>query len=104
MSSRPPELLQARREWLDAQLRQLEPKSYSELAALPRRTPLAAPPHLSSLKFYISRKQGENGGVEVSVREYTRFLLIFEGSVGPSFEKLPDGTLIRENLEHDEVD
>src|SRR4051812_47216331 len=104
MTTRTPELLNARSEWLDAHLRQLEFKSYSELALLPRRTALAAPPHLSGLKFYISRRPGDNGGVQVSVREYTRFLMIFEGSVGPSFEKLPDGAIVREDLQHDEED
>jgi hypothetical protein len=104
MGSRTPELLQARSDWLDDQLRRLESKPYSELFALPRRTKLATPPHLNGLKFYVSRKRGDNGGVEVSVREYTRFLFIFEGSIGPSFEKLSDETIIREETDHDPED
>lgn len=104
MARRTPALLEARGEWLDAQLRLLEAKSFAELSALPRRSPLAAPPHLTGLKFYVSRKRGESGGVAVSVREYSRFLLVFEGSIGPSFEKLPDGTIVRPDGVHDDED
>lgn len=89
-------LLEARRAWLDEQLRVFQIKTYEELAALPKRSALAGPPHLPGMKFHVSRKTGPNGGVEVSVREHSRFLFIFEGSVGPSFEKLRDGTLVVE--------
>ena len=44
-----------------------------------------------------------DNGVEISVREYVRFL-IFETSMGPSFEMLPNGEIIREEYEHDPED
>jgi hypothetical protein len=95
--------MEARRQWQDEQLRNYEGKSYGELVALPRRAPLASPPHLPGMKFCVVRKAGANGGVEISVREFTRFL-IFGSGIGPSFEMLPDGQLIREDTEHDPED
>jgi len=104
MPKRTKELLEAGWRWQEEQLAVLERKTYTELAALGRKSPLRCPPHLNGLKFYVSRKPGDNGGIEISVREYTRFLLIFEGSIGPSFEMLPDGRVIREVDDHDPED
>jgi hypothetical protein len=96
MSKRTRKLLDASSRWQDEQLGILERKTYAELAALPPRTPLPCPLHLKGLKFHVSRKPGDNGGVEISVREYTRFLNTSEGSAGPSFEMLPDGSVIHD--------
>jgi hypothetical protein len=86
---------EASERWQSEQLGILERKTYAELAALAAKTPLPAPRHLPGLQYYVSRKPGDKGGIEISVRQYTRFLL-FESSIGPSFEMLPDGRVIRE--------
>jgi hypothetical protein len=104
MLRRTRELIDAMTRWQDEQLAMLERKTYAELAGLPSRSRLATPPHLKGLKFYISRKTGHDGTVEISVREFTRFLFVVEGSIGPSFEMLPNGEVSRNEYEHDPDD
>ena len=88
------DLIRSASKWQAEQLDTLSSHAFSELSALPRRAKLEAPSHLNGLRFVIDRRPGENGGVEISVRRVWRHLLIFEGSVGPSFEKLADGRVI----------
>jgi hypothetical protein len=96
-------LVEAGQRWLEEQLRLLEHKTYTGLAALPAKTPLETPPQLAGLKFYISRRPGDAGGIEISARQYKRFLFI-ETSLGPSFEMLPDGEVIRHEFHFDPDD
>jgi hypothetical protein len=93
------QLRNAARLWQAEQLRLLKKKPFEVLAKLPRRSRLQSPPYLARLKFCIMRSPGNNGGVDISVCECVRFLLIFEASAGPSFEKLQDGRVIHEVTE-----
>ena len=74
------------------------------MGRLPPKSPLSPPPHLKGLKFYISRQTHDNGVIEIAVREYKRMWFIFEGSLGPSFEVDPDGTIERATYAHDPAD
>ena len=81
-------------EWQDSVLTDLAKKSYAELASLPAVTHLPAPGEFTGGRFTIERRLGEQGGIDICVRAHRQFLLIFSGSSGPSFEMLPDGTLV----------
>jgi hypothetical protein len=90
--------------WQEEQLSMLERRPYAELVQLPRRRPLSTPSHLNGLKFYTSRQTGDDGVIEISVREYRRLLVVFEASLGPSFEIDPKGKIVRHTYEHDPED
>ena len=89
------EYLDSIRSWQDEQLSSFREKPYAELASMPPRTELAAPDQFNRERFAVIRAPGENGGVEVGVAHFTRFLLI-TGRIMPSFEMLPDGSIVPE--------
>lgn len=78
MASRRRALRDTSRRWQDEQLGLLARKTYAELDALPPKTPLPCPQQLKGL------------------------ILFFEASIGPSFEMLPDGRVIRDHSEEEE--
>ena len=90
------------RSWQHQQLNGLRAKRFSELSALPEQTALEAPPQFRRERFAILRTPGENGGVEIGVAHFMRTMGVILGRITPSFEMLPDGTVIEPNCEPDD--
>ncbi len=89
------EYLDQIRSWQREQLALLRAKTYTDLVALPPKSELEPPPHLKREHLAIVRAYGENGGVEIGVAHFQRFLFI-TGRIMPSFEMLADGTIVEE--------
>ena len=104
MANQRRDLLRNASHWQKTQLEALSKRTFQALSELPRRTKLETPSQFSGLRFAIDRRAGENGGVEISVRRVWRSLLIFEGSVGPSFEMLADGRVLYPDTVADDLD
>jgi hypothetical protein len=83
------------RTWQREQLTLLRARPYKDLVALPLRSELEPPTHLKREHLAIIRAPGENGGVEIGVAHFQRFLFI-TGRIMPSFEMLADGTIVEE--------
>ncbi|MGH8028386.1 MAG: hypothetical protein ACREO3_00475, partial [Arenimonas sp.] len=60
-----------------AELDRLLGLSYAELSALPARTRVPAPPGIGGVEFWIERRPGEAGGIDMQVRACVRSLIIF---------------------------
>ena len=84
------------RAWQRQQLADLRAKGFTELSALPTQTPIAPPPQFIGERFAILRAPGDNGGVEVGVAHFMRTLGVILGRITPSFEMLPDGSIVEE--------
>jgi hypothetical protein len=98
------ELARSASKWQEAQLNTFAKRPFAELALMPQRTKLETPPHLKGLRLAVERRAGSNGGIEISVKRIWRSFLIFEGSVGPSFEMLPDGRILYPDTSADDDD
>jgi hypothetical protein len=72
----------------------LQKESFDHLSNRPAREQLLVPLNLRGLQIFICRKDGERGGVEISVRIERRSMLIFSSVSEDGFEKLPDGRII----------
>jgi hypothetical protein len=88
--------------WQHKQLDGYRSRPYSELLSLPETTPLSSPEKFKKFRFALCRRTGENGGVEISVRHYQQFLLVFSAGTGNGFEKLQNGMIVEEAEESPE--
>lgn len=84
------------RQWQHEQLAILRTRTYSELSALPPETDIPSPPPFVGERFAITRVGGDNGGVQIGVAHFRRFMGIFRAAMMPSFEMLPDGSIFEE--------
>lgn len=83
-------------QWQDEKLSYYRAMSYTELSNLPPLTKLSSPEEFRVYEFAVTRKVGDNGGVEIRVSLRKRFMLVLAFSSGPSFEMLQDGTIVPE--------
>ncbi len=82
--------------WIFVRARALElrTKPFSELAALPEGTPLAAPAGLSKFQFLVWRQFRANGSLRVRVEAFRNYLLgIYSRSVWDGFDMTEDGSI-----------
>ena len=70
--------------------------SHAELSALPERARVPTPAELRGVEFWIRRRPGEAGGVEVEVCACIRTWIFFMGCSCPRFERLSDGRLVED--------
>lgn len=91
-----------RREYQQELLAQLKLKTFEYLAALPARKRVETPAELRGWKFFVCSQPGEQQGVQIIVEARKRSLLIFESVYSPSFEMLPDGTVLEETIVADD--
>jgi len=82
--------------WQSTQVNTYRSKPYIELMSLPEITQLSAPEKFKKYNFALCRREGENGGVEISIRHYQRFLLIISAGSGVGFEMLANGIILDE--------
>ncbi len=80
-------------EWQATELNRYRSMSFSFLNELPSRTDILPPPEIGDYRFVLAKREGDNGGVEIQLSPRRKFLFI-ELFSGPSFEMLPNGTVL----------
>lgn len=95
---------EAIRAFQEKRLSELMKESYDSLLRRPRRERLETPPELEGLELAVCRKEGELGGVEITVEAAQRRLLIFMEADATGFEMMPDGRVIPFDTSHDPED
>lgn len=83
-------------------LDRLKRRPFAELSALPAEQAIQAPPGLGNWRVYLLRADGANGGVKITAEARKRSLLILTSTSSPSFEMLPDGMIVHEEIAVDD--